>query len=80
MGNLEHNILSHAPKKPSCYKRYIDNVLILWPHSQEDLSNFLFSMNNFHLSMKFTSEFDMNKITFLDMNIYKGPISYPPKN
>ena len=73
MGNLEHNILSHAPKKPSFYKRYIDDILILWPHSQEDLNNFLLAMNDFHPSIKFTSEFDMNKITFLDLNIYKGP-------
>ena len=73
MGNLEHNILSHAPKKPSFYRRYIDDILILWPHSQEDLNNFLLAMNDFHPSIKFTSEFDMNKITFLDLNIYKGP-------
>ena len=69
MGNLEHNFLSHAPKKPSFYKRYIDDILILWPHSQEDLNNFLLAMNDFHPSIKFTSEFDMNKITFLDLNI-----------
>ena len=26
MAKLEHNILSHAPLKPSFYKRYIDDI------------------------------------------------------
>ena len=62
-----------APIKPSFYKRYIDDILILWPHSETDLSKFLSAMNNFHPSIKFTCEFNLNRITFLDLNIYKGP-------
>ena len=30
-------------------------------------------MNSFHPSIKFTSDFSHEKITFLDLNIYKGP-------
>ena len=73
MGYLEHNILSQAPLKPSFYKRYIDDIFILWPHSETDLTKFLSAMNNFHPSIKFTCESNMNRITFLDLNIYKGP-------
>ena len=73
MGKLERVILSQAPLKPLYYKRYIDDILILWPHSEAELKDFLFSMNSFHPSIKFTYEFSHNKITFLDLDIYKGP-------
>ena len=32
MGKLEHNILSHAPLKPSLYKRYIDDIPTYYVH------------------------------------------------
>ena len=72
MGKLEHEILSHAPYKPLLYKCYIDDILILWPHSELELDNFLLTMNSFHPSIKFTSERSYHKITFLDINIYKS--------
>ena len=73
MGKLEHTILSSAILKPLYYRRYIDDVLILWPHSITKLNKFITSLNNYHPSIKFTSEVNPNKITFLDVNIYKGP-------
>ena len=73
MGQLEHNILSHTSLKPSFYKRFIDDILILWPHSEADLNTFLTSLNDFHPSIKFTFEYNKNRITFLDLDIYKGP-------
>ena len=73
MGKLEHNILSHSSLKPSFYRRYIDDILILWPHSEADLKTFLSSLNDFHPTIKFTFEYDKSRITFLDLDIYKGP-------
>jgi len=73
MGKLEQTILSSPPLKPSYYKRYIDDILILWPHSETELNKFISSLNTFHPSIKFTTEFNSQKITFLDVNIYKGP-------
>ena len=49
MGKLEHEILSHASLKPIFYKRYIDDILLLWPNSELELNNFLPAMNSFHL-------------------------------
>ena len=73
MGKLEHSILSQATLKPLFYKRYIDDILILWPHSKSELDQFLLHMNSFHHSIKFTSEYSFDEITFLDVVIYKGP-------
>ena len=70
MGKLEQTILSFAPLKLLYYRCYIDDILILWPHSTTELNKFITSLNNYHLSIKFTSEVNPNKITFLDVNIY----------
>ena len=67
MCKLQHNILSQAPLKPIFYKRYIDDILILWPHSKFELNNFLSNMNLAHPSIKFTSECSFDEITFLDV-------------
>ena len=72
MGKLEQTILSSAPLKPAYYKRYIDDILILWPHSIIELNKFITFLNNYHPSIKFTSEVNPTKTT-LDVNIYKGP-------
>ena len=69
---LEQSVLSTATLKPSYYKRYIDDILILWPHSEIELTNFISALNNFHPAIKFTSEINHQKITFLDVNIFKG--------
>ena len=79
MGKLENAILSHAPLKPSFYRRYIDDILILWPHSENDLKEFLLRLNSVHPTIKFTWEYDKNRITFLDVDIYKGP-NFPITN
>ena len=76
MGKLEHEILSHAPLKPIFYKRYIDDILLLWPHSELELNNFLLAMNSFHPSIKFTSEIRYDKITFLDVKHLQRPQFY----
>ena len=56
MGKLEQTVLSSAPLQPSYYKRYIDDILILWPHSESELTKFISAFNNYHPSIKFTSE------------------------
>ena len=73
MGKLEESVLSSASLKPSYYKCYIDDILILWPYSETALDSFISSLNNFHPAIKFTSDINHRKITFLDVNIFKGP-------
>ena len=38
MGRLEHSILSHAS---TFYRRFINDILMLWPHSEIELKNFI---------------------------------------
>ena len=41
MGKLKQSALSAAPLEPSYYRCYIDDILILWPHSENDLNAFI---------------------------------------
>ena len=61
MGKLEESVISSAPLKPSHYKCYIDDILILWPHSETALDSFISSLNNFHPTIKFTSDINHQK-------------------
>ena len=62
MGNLEQNNLSHAPLKSLFYKHYIDEILLLWPHSEKDLVSFLSTIIIFTHPSKFTYELHINRI------------------
>ena len=56
MGKLEQNILSNAPLKPTYYRRFIDDIFIIWQHSERDLQNFITHMNRANRSIQFTHE------------------------
>lgn len=67
--------------------RYIDDVLILWDGDVHLFSQFVSTLNNNQIGMKFTSEVQMREIAFLDLtisiddclqlqtNIYRKPTS-----
>ena len=73
MGKLEKSILNSYPLKPSYYRRFIDDIFIIWPHSETELKKFLTHMNNANESIKFTHEKSLDEITFLDVIVYKKP-------
>ena len=71
MSKLEEEFLSKQPLKPLLYKRYIDDVIILWTHGEKELNDFLQSLNQVHPTINFTWEKDHNKITYLDVDLEK---------
>ncbi|XP_065893450.1 uncharacterized protein [Dysidea avara] len=73
MGQLEHNILSKSSLNICFYKRYIDDVLIITDDTEANLLNFIRDLNQAHPTIKFTAEYNRERITFLDVDIYKGP-------
>ena len=62
-------ILDSSPCQPKYYRRFIDDILLIWEHGEEELNKFIDAMNNFHHSIKFTMEKSLEKVTFLDINI-----------
>lgn len=72
MADLEEKILANSPIDPILWKRYIDDVLCIWPGSQEQLQDFIKYLNRAHPTIKFTYESSTTSIDFLDITIYKG--------
>ena len=72
MGKLESGILTETTPSPTHWKRYIDDVFLVWTDTKESLEQFIKSINNLHPCINFTTEFSTDEITFLDVCLYKG--------
>ena len=70
MGDLEERILLSVPYKPLSWLRFIDDIDMKWNDTAEHLQDFLDHCNQFHHSIKFTSEFSSEKIAFLDTTTF----------
>ena len=72
MANLEEKLLEGYTTDPYLWKRYIDDVLCIWPGTPQSLKNFMDYLNRSHRTIKFTYEYSTTSIDFLDITIYKG--------
>ena len=72
MSVIEQNILSTAPegKKPLIWKRFIDDIFMIWQYDEASLTEFLAHTNNVHNTIKFEAQQSRAKINFLDTTIY----------
>ncbi len=48
------------------YKRYIDDIFLIWTGDDDDLDSFVDHLNNLIPTIKFNMESSSNKISFLD--------------
>ena len=58
--------------KPLLFKRYIDDIFMIWPHSSANLKIFLAALNLSHPSLHYTYATSPSSIDFLDITIFKG--------
>ena len=70
MAELEEDYLNTCTLKPSLWKRYIDDIFMIWQHGLEELNIFLEQLNNFHPTIKFTEEHSNEGLPFLDTYTY----------
>ena len=72
MSVIEQNILSTAPegKIPLIWKRFIDDIFMIWQYDEASLTEFLAHTNNVHNTIKFEAQQSKAKINFLDTTIY----------
>ena len=76
MADVEEDLLRQASTRfpvPLLWKRYIDDIFLLWPGSLQQLCDFVDFLNTGHPTINFTLQYNMHSIDFLDMNVYKGP-------
>ena len=64
---LEDKILNSLVEKPLVWWRYIDDIFMIWQHGEEKLKEFLKILNSCHLTIKFTAEYSLDKVNFLDV-------------
>jgi hypothetical protein len=63
------NALANSVHVPKLWKRYVDDILVIWSHNKEHLETFLSHLNNIHPSIQFTVQLedDQNSLPFLDI-------------
>ncbi len=72
MAELETKLLNDYTIKPALWKRYIDDILCIWPGNSNEVKKFIEYLNQAHPTIKFTYECSNSSIDFLDLTIYKG--------
>ena len=66
----EQNALSLAILKPSLWKRYIDDIFCIWPHSLSELKQFITHLNSTNPHIKITATHSTSQVDFLDCTIF----------
>ena len=56
-------------KTPLVWKRFIDDIFLVWTHGEEALLKFLDHCNQCFPTIKFTAEHSLQQIDFLDTTI-----------
>ena len=69
MDQFENQFIHKYHLKPFLYKRYIDDIFIIWQHGEKELLKFLNHINQCSPHIKFTWEFSTKSIDFLDLKI-----------
>ena len=74
MSLIEQNILSTAPegKIPLIWKRFIDDIFMIWQYDEASLTEFLAHTNNVHNRIKLEAQQSKAKINSLDTTIYRN--------
>lgn len=67
MSKIESDFLSSCAIKPIFYKRFLDDIFMIWTETEDELVKFIASFNNIHPSISFTHTYSTSKINFLDV-------------
>ena len=66
MAELEEEFLQQQPKRPIIWKRFIDDIFLVWTYTAQELDIFMDKLNNFHPTIKFTKEVNEYGLASLD--------------
>ena len=72
MDRIESTFLTSRVLKPLLYRRYIDDVFLVWTEGEEALHHFLEDYNHMHPNIKFTWDISRESVNFLDLTIFRG--------
>lgn len=69
MHSIESKFLLTCPIKPTLYKRYLDDIFLIWTNTEKELLNFIQNFNLAHPNISFTESYSSTKVNFLDVEI-----------
>jgi len=72
MEDFEKKALEQATHKPVCWFRYVGDTFVIWPHTQEKLTEFVNHLNGLYNKIQFTMEKEEEgHLPFLYIDIYR---------
>lgn len=79
LGVWEHNLLSQEKinvdlNNVMTRHRYINDVLMVWAGSKDELKQYLENLQHNSYNLKFTYNYSQERITFLDIEIYVNEV------
>ena len=71
MNNFENEILNNSKYKNNIkiWKRYVDDILLIWSGTDRQLDKLLIDINKVNEDIKFTIEKGNKQINYLDLDI-----------
>ena len=70
MEYLENHLLNSLDKWSLVWWRYIDDVFAIWIFGEGCLARFVDQLNGFHPTIKFTTKWSQESMSFLDVRIH----------
>ena len=60
-------------KKPLLLVHYIDDIFMIWIHTEDELKKFLIDLNSHNSALSYTYHYSLSTVDFLDLTVYKSP-------
>ena len=73
MHHLESAFCTQEHLQPLIYKRYIDDIFLIWTHGQDSFKLFFDHFNQFHPNITFTCHTSNTSVDYLDLTIFIDP-------
>ena len=70
MTKFEQNHVYTYHLQPTLWKRFVDDIFMIWPHGMDSLLEFIQHLNTVHPTIKFICTISPIEISFLDLIIY----------
>ena len=72
MADWEGRMLDQARHQPALYKRFLDDIFMIWTGGEHHLTQFLQQANALDSSIQLEAEWDNYGLPYLDTFVYKG--------
>ena len=69
MGDPEEIFFTHCDISSFSWSGYIDDIFMLWQRDERELTKSLEILNSYHQPIKFTANYSIEKVSFLDVEV-----------